>query len=56
MIVEGCDFKESPEEMSIEHLGSFIHEYIHYLQQITTPFGLSFCHHFIKSTSFTGII
>lgn len=48
MIVEGCDFKESPEEMSIEHLGSFIHEYIHYLQQITTPFGLSFCHHFIK--------
>ena len=48
MIVEGCDFKESPEEMSIEHLGTFIHEYIHYLQQITTPFGLSFCHHFIK--------
>lgn len=49
MILENCDLKGGRfSEMSKEHLGSFIHEYIHYLQQITTPFGISFSKHFIQ--------
>ena len=34
------DFDEDLNKMSKEDIGTFIHEYIHYLQNITTVFGL----------------
>lgn len=33
-------FSEKFEDMSLEDLGTFTHEYIHYLQNISTPYGI----------------
>lgn len=33
-------FDENLEDMSLEDLGTFTHEYIHYLQNISTPYGI----------------
>lgn len=49
MKVDSIDLKDMDfAKMSPRDLGIFIHEYVHYIQQITTPYGLAYSTFFIK--------
>lgn len=53
MKVDSIDLKNMDfAKMSPRDLGIFIHEYVHYLQQITAPFGLAYSIFFIKEFLF----